>query len=92
MEINPIDFEGDEEKYCILQQNEAVRREIFADLLKVYLEIDTQKNPLLSSPSNSSSTIFKNAFFLGRYEVSTSTRNRYNNYHDLILYDFNYFS
>lgn len=60
------------EKYRILQQNEPVRREIFADLLKIHLDLDTQKNLVLDSPSNSSKTIFKNAYFLGRYEVSVS--------------------
>lgn len=67
LEINPNEFESDETKFSILKQNDAIRHEIFADLLKNHLSLSVQA----SKPLNGSGPkcAFKNAYFLGRHEV-----------------------
>lgn len=67
LEINPSEFETDETKFSILKQNDNIRHEIFADLLKNHLTLSVQAN----KPTNASGPkmIFKNAYFLGRHEV-----------------------
>uniref|UniRef100_A0A1A9X1X6 BPL/LPL catalytic domain-containing protein n=1 Tax=Glossina brevipalpis TaxID=37001 RepID=A0A1A9X1X6_9MUSC len=67
LEINPNEFESDENKYHILKQNEATRHEIFSDLLKNHLGLNVH----LENDSNCSATktVFQNAYFLGRHEA-----------------------
>lgn len=68
MEINPSEFETDETKFSILKQNDNIRHEIFADLLKNHLTLSVQANKPASNGSGPK-LIFKNAYFLGRHEV-----------------------
>lgn len=79
MEINPNDFEMDEQKFEILQQHEVTRLEIFADLLNTCFGLETEKDQLDSPTMSSKTTIFKNAFFLGRYEVCCRLQSFYIN-------------
>lgn len=68
MEINPSEFEADESKFSILKQNENIRHEIFADLLKNHLTLSVQGNKSTANGSEPK-LVFKNAYFLGRHEV-----------------------
>ncbi|KAM7361646.1 holocarboxylase synthetase-like protein isoform 2-T2 [Cochliomyia hominivorax] len=65
LEINPTEFEADESKFSILKQNDNIRHEIFADLLKNHLTLSVQENKSATEPK----LVFKNAYFLGRHEA-----------------------
>lgn len=71
MEINPSEFEADETKFSILKQNENIRHEIFADLLKNHLTLSVQSNKPATTNGTRTKLVFKNAYFLGRHEVNT---------------------
>lgn len=65
METNPSEFETDETKYSILKQNESTRLEIFADLLRKYLDVQVQGGDGQPQPG----VVYQQAYFLGRHEV-----------------------
>ncbi|XP_030376572.1 biotin--protein ligase isoform X2 [Scaptodrosophila lebanonensis] len=67
LETNPSEFETDEIKFSILKQNERTRLEIFADLLRKYLDVQVRANEG-QAPSTSSGVVYKHAYFLGRHE------------------------
>lgn len=66
METSPSQFEMDESKYNILKQNENVRLEILADLLRKHLDVSVQQ---IQSDKDGKCT-YQEAYFLGRHEVS----------------------
>ncbi|XP_065355202.1 biotin--protein ligase isoform X2 [Calliphora vicina] len=68
LEINPSEFEADESKFSILKQNDKIRHEIFADLLKNHLTLSVQGNKSTANGSEPK-LVFKNAYFLGRHEA-----------------------
>ncbi|XP_023297566.2 biotin--protein ligase isoform X1 [Lucilia cuprina] len=68
LEINPTEFETDESKYSILKQNDNIRHEIFADLLKNHLTLSVQGKTTTENGAGPK-LIFKNAYFLGRHEA-----------------------
>lgn len=69
LEINPSEFEADEPKFLILKQNDNIRHEIFADLLKNHLTLSVQSNKPTATNGTGPKLVFKNAYFLGRHEV-----------------------
>lgn len=73
MEINPNEFESDESKFFVLKQNDNIRHEIFADLLKNHLSLSVQSNKPTANGSGPK-VVFQNAYFLGRHEVCTYLR------------------
>ncbi|XP_032305404.1 biotin--protein ligase isoform X3 [Drosophila ananassae] len=64
LETNPSEFETDEIKYSILKQNESTRLEIFADLLRKYLDVQVQGGDGPPQPG----VVYQQAYFLGRHE------------------------
>jgi len=56
----------DEHKFATLKENENIRLEIFADLLKKYMNISVRQQ----QKDNDEECMFKKGFFLGRHEVS----------------------
>lgn len=68
LETNPSEFEFDETKFAILKQSERTRIEIFTDLLHKYLDIEVQVGE--SQVPLPAGIVFKQAYFLGRHEVS----------------------
>ncbi|XP_037815457.1 biotin--protein ligase isoform X2 [Lucilia sericata] len=69
LEINPTEFETDESKFSILKQNDNIRHEIFADLLKNHLTLSVQQGKKTTENGAGPKLIFKNAYFLGRHEA-----------------------
>lgn len=67
LEINPNEFEANENKYRTLKQNETIRHEIFSDLLRTHLGLSVKSEKDLNGLTIK--TVFKNAYFLGRHEV-----------------------
>lgn len=82
METSPSEFESDEIKFAILKQNDAIRHEIFSDLLKKHLSLNVKPEKVISGVGGGAvgvngsgpKCVYKNAYFLGRHEV------RFNNY------------
>ncbi|TMW51845.1 hypothetical protein DOY81_003090 [Sarcophaga bullata] len=68
LEINPNEFESDESKFYVLKQNDNIRHEIFADLLKNHLSLSVQSNKPTANGSGPK-VVFQNAYFLGRHEL-----------------------
>ncbi|XP_017098653.2 biotin--protein ligase isoform X1 [Drosophila bipectinata] len=66
LETNPSEFETDEIKYSILKQNESTRLEIFADLLRKYLDVQVQGGDAGVQPQPG--VVYQQAYFLGRHE------------------------
>ncbi|XP_020713946.1 biotin--protein ligase isoform X1 [Ceratitis capitata] len=64
LETSPSQFEMDESKYNILKQNENVRLEILADLLRKHLDVSVQQ---IQSDKDGKCT-YQEAYFLGRHE------------------------
>ncbi|XP_029053815.2 biotin--protein ligase isoform X3 [Osmia bicornis bicornis] len=62
LEVDPMQYELEESKYSALKESNAIRLEIFKDLLNIHLGIE------LRSASKISVT-YTPAFFLGRYEL-----------------------
>uniref|UniRef100_A0A1A9VB40 BPL/LPL catalytic domain-containing protein n=1 Tax=Glossina austeni TaxID=7395 RepID=A0A1A9VB40_GLOAU len=67
LEINPNEFEANENKYHTLKQNETIRHEIFSDLLRTHLGLSVKSEKDLNGLTMK--TVFKNAYFLGRHEA-----------------------
>lgn len=65
--MDPSFYENDEQKYQVLMKNEALRHEIFGDVLNSHLGLVTEINV------KEEEVIYTKAYFLGRHEVSTST-------------------
>ncbi|KAH8381902.1 hypothetical protein KR009_000835 [Drosophila setifemur] len=66
LETNPSEFESDEMKYSILKQSESTRLEIFADLLRKYLDVQVQGGE--GGNKSQPGVVYQQAFFLGRHE------------------------
>ncbi|XP_017023562.1 biotin--protein ligase isoform X1 [Drosophila kikkawai] len=66
LETSPSEFESDETKYSILKQSECTRLEIFADLLKKYLDVLVQGGEGVDQ--SQPGVVYKHAYFLGRHE------------------------
>ncbi|XP_037897765.1 biotin--protein ligase isoform X2 [Glossina fuscipes] len=67
LEINPNEFEADENKYRTLKQNETIRHEIFSDLLRTHLGLNVKSENDFNGLTMK--TVFQNAYFLGKHEA-----------------------
>ncbi|XP_017848460.1 biotin--protein ligase isoform X4 [Drosophila busckii] len=68
LETSPSEFEFDEVKCSILKQNERTRLEIFAHLLRKYLDVDVQSTQTAAGAAPGAGIVYKQAYFLGRHE------------------------
>ncbi|XP_063696404.1 biotin--protein ligase isoform X2 [Culicoides brevitarsis] len=64
LEINPLNYEGNEPYYKSLMENENNRIEIFSDLLHKYLELAVSNKTSYKEPKSS----YTHGYFLGKYE------------------------
>lgn len=64
LDADPNGYEHDDHKYAALMKSDVARLEILTDLLS------TQLGLITDSRGGHTSTMFPNAFFLGRHEVS----------------------
>lgn len=62
--MDPSFYESDEQKYQVLMKNEALRHEIFGDVLSSHLGLVTEVN------TKEDEIKYTKGFFLGRHEVS----------------------
>lgn len=62
LEINPNQYEEDENKFAALKESDQARLEIFKDILTKHLDIDCGSYTALP---------YTPAYFLGRHDVST---------------------
>lgn len=65
LEVDPSFYESDEQKYQVLLKNEALRHEIFSDVLNTHLGLVTDVDM-----KEEADTKYAKAYFLGRHEVS----------------------
>lgn len=66
LEVDPTQYEYEEDKFKALKESNAVRSEIISDLLSTHLEMET------TSHAAETATIYTPGYFLGRYEVRKS--------------------
>lgn len=62
--MDPSFYESDEQKYQVLMKNEALRHEIFGDVLNTHLGLVTEVN------MKEEEVKYTRGYFLGRHEVS----------------------
>lgn len=63
LEVDPTQYEYEEDKFKALKESNAARLEIISDLLSTHLEMET------ISHTAKTDVIYTPAYFLGRYEV-----------------------
>jgi len=62
LEVDPMQYEYEENKFNVLKESNAVRLEIISDLLSTHLEMETMQNA-------EELVQYTSAYFLGKFEV-----------------------
>jgi len=67
LEVDPTQYEYEEDKFNALKESNAIRLEIIGDLLSTHLGMETMQNAEEVAK-------YTSAYFLGKFEVRCSTR------------------